>query len=150
MLAQFPYRIVDFRTLGAQDGGILHPPGETGHPLFAGIRMDFRSIFSLDVAATAGALYRAGKKPAIGRTPLLSLLSRGGVVRSAVAVRVKQLIFLNEPPRRFAAPRLDQGGELVSFRLTANPSQLTITTQGPALEIPRQWMMSAGPWSFEL
>jgi hypothetical protein len=33
------------------------------------------------------------------------------VARSAEEVLVKKLI-LNEPPRRFAAPRLNQGGEL--------------------------------------
>ena len=30
---------------------------------------------------------------------------------NAEVVLVKKVIFLNEPPRRFAAPRLNQGGE---------------------------------------
>lgn len=37
---------------------------------------------------------------------------KGGVAQSAGVVLVKGLILLNQPPRRFAAPRLSQGGEL--------------------------------------
>ena len=45
------------------------------------------------------------------------------MARSAGVVLVKELIFLNEPPRRFAAPRLNQGGELLLLRLfVQNPS----------------------------
>src|SRR5262249_15326301 len=40
-----------------------------------------------------------------------SLLRRGGVARSAGVVLIERLIFLNEPPWRFAPPRLNQAGE---------------------------------------
>ena len=47
-----------------------------------------------------------------GRTRRKSpLLSRGGVARSDGVVLIQAIDFLNQPPRRFAAPRLDQGGE---------------------------------------
>ncbi len=42
---------------------------------------------------------------------LFSPPRRGGVARSAGVVLFKNLVLLNEPPRRSAAPRLGQGGE---------------------------------------
>ena len=71
----------------------------------------------------------------------------GTIAPSAGVVLIKRLILLNQPPRRYAASTLDQGGEFArsDFMCKASPPALSLQDSRDSRCVVKVFSFATGP-----